>query len=123
MTLVQLDAPDLVRDYCSAKGLSMDGSAWSIRRKEVENKMDKKKKHKDTVNLSTYKCDIDHGNVGNFQQCTHQQFFKPGGFLHKTNYRKCIIVFIVSCKPPEKDDLWMQVQNTPPTHAKLQLQM
>eukprot|EP00957_Ditylum_brightwellii_P032208 2441711-Ditylum_brightwellii.AAC.1 len=102
MTLMQLDVPDLVREHCNAKGLSMDGSTQNNRRKEMENKMDKKKKYKDTVNLLTYKCDIDHSNVANFQQCTHRQFFKPGGFLHKTNCRKCNIVFISLYKPVEK---------------------
>eukprot|EP00957_Ditylum_brightwellii_P165238 12581184-Ditylum_brightwellii.AAC.1 len=66
MTLVQLDVPDLVREYCHAKGLSMDGSTWNTMRKETYNKMDKKKRHKDTVNMSTYKCDIGHCDVGNF---------------------------------------------------------
>eukprot|EP00957_Ditylum_brightwellii_P096734 7367259-Ditylum_brightwellii.AAC.1 len=67
MTLVQQDAPDLVRGYCASKNLSMDGSTSTKERKNTDNK----NKHKNTINPSTYKYKIDHKDIGNFQQCTH----------------------------------------------------
>eukprot|EP00957_Ditylum_brightwellii_P071733 5452773-Ditylum_brightwellii.AAC.1 len=52
-----------------------------------------KKGHKDTVNLLTYKCMINHDGIRNFNQCTHKPLFKPGAFFHETECKNYGVMF------------------------------